>query len=131
MNQLFKQFCLVLVGVLCISPAFSQTEDDLDKWMKSVGKAMGDLRKANEAKDEAALKAGGKILVEAFTNADKFWAKHKMNDATDWNKATLTAAKALADGTGGLQAVGSTCKPCHDKYREKLADGSYKLKMSH
>jgi cytochrome c556 len=100
--------------------------------MKTVGKTMGELRKANEAKDEAALKAGGKVLVEQFSNAAKFWAKHKDHgtaDAVEWNEKTLTAAKALADGTGNLQGVGSTCKGCHDKYREKLADGSYKLKM--
>lgn len=131
MTKLFKQGCILLAGVLFIVPAFSQSEEDLDKWMKTVGKTMGDLRKANEAKDEAALKAGGKTLVEMFTNADKFWAKHNLADAQEWNKATLTAAKALADGTGDLRGVGSTCKPCHDKYREQLPDKSYKLKMSH
>jgi cytochrome c556 len=123
---------VLFMGLMLAPASFSQTEEELDKWMKTVGKTMGDLRKANEAKDEAALKAGGAILVEQFTNAAKYWDKHKehgMGDAVEWNEKTLTAAKALAAGTGTLQGVGSTCKGCHDKYREKLADGSYKLKM--
>lgn len=121
-----------MMGLLAAPAAFSQSEEDLDKWMKNVGKAMGDLRKANEAKDAEALKAGGKILVENFENAAKFFAKHKdhgMADAVEWNTKTLTAARALADGSGTFQGVSSTCKSCHDKYREKLEDGSYKLKM--
>jgi len=99
--------------------------------MKTVGKTMGELRKANTDKDEAGLKAGGATLVEMFTNAGKFWAKHNMADATEMNAKTLAAAKELAAGTGALGAVGSTCKGCHDIYREQPPDKSYKLKMSH
>jgi cytochrome c556 len=131
MTTKVKLFSFLLAGLLVIAPAFSQSEEDLDKAMKTVGKTMGDLRKANEAKDTEALKAGGEVLVEQFTLAGKFWAKHKMADATEMNNKALEAAKALAAGTGEFAAVGATCKGCHDMYREKLADGSYKLKMSH
>lgn len=131
MTKSGKLFSFLLAGMLVIVPAFSQSEEELDKAMKTVGKTMGDLRKANEAKDAEGLKAGGKVLVEQFTLAGKFWAKHKMADATEMNNKTLEAAKALAAGTGEFAAVGATCKGCHDMYREKLADGSYKLKMSH
>ncbi len=131
MTKSGKLFSLLLAGMLVIVPAFSQSEEDLDKAMKAVGKTMGDLRKANEANDAEALKAGGKVLVEQFTLSSKFWAKHKMDDAIAMNDKTLAAAKALAAGTGDFASVGATCKGCHDQYREKLADGSYKLKMSH
>jgi cytochrome c556 len=131
MTKFGKTISFLLVGMLAIVPAFSQSEEDLDKAMKTVGKTMGELRKANEANDAAGLKAGGKTLVDQFTIAAKFFAAHKMADATEMNNKTMTAAKALADGSGTFAAVGSTCKGCHDMYREKLADGSYKLKMSH
>jgi cytochrome c556 len=131
MTTKVKLFSFLVAGLLVIAPAFSQSEEDLDKAMKTVGKTMGDLRKANEANDTEALKAGGEVLVEQFTLAGKFWAKHKMADATEMNNKALEAAKALAAGTGEFAAVGATCKGCHDMYREKLADGSYKLKMSH
>ena len=131
MTKLGKSISFLLAGMLVIVPAFSQSEEDLDKAMKTVGKTMGELRKANEAKDEAALKAGGQVLVDQFTIAAKFWASHKMADATEMNGKTLAAAKTLAAGTGEFAAVGATCKGCHDLSREKLADGSYKLKMSH
>ncbi len=131
MTNLGKKLPLLLAGLLVIVPAFSQSEEDLTKAMKTVGKTMGELRKANEAKDEAALKAGGAILVEQFTIAAKFFASHKMDEANEMNAKTITAAKALADGSGTMAGVGATCKGCHDQYREKLADGSYKLKMSH
>lgn len=126
-----KLFSILLAGMLAIVPAFSQSEEDLDKAMKLVGKTMGELRKATEAKDEAAIKAGGKVLVEQFTLSGKFFAAHKAADAVEMNAKALTAAKALADGSGTMAAVGSTCKGCHDIYREKLPDGSYKLKMTH
>ncbi|MBM3760095.1 MAG: hypothetical protein FJW36_07590 [Acidobacteria bacterium] len=131
MTKLGKFFSLLLAGLLVAVPALPQSEEDLDKAMKLVGKTMGELRKANEAKDEAGLKAGGKVLVEQFTLGGKFFASHKMADAVEMNGKTLAAAKALADGSGTMAAVGSTCKGCHDMYREKLADGSYKLKMTH
>jgi cytochrome c556 len=131
MNFFAKRLPLVLAGVMCLAPAFSQTEEELDKWMKAVGKTAGALRKANEANDAEALKAGGKTMVDLFGQAETFWAKHKMTDAVEMNKKTVAGAKALADGTGNLQGLMSTCKGCHDKYREKLEDGSYKLKMSH
>ena len=131
MTNLGKKLPLLLAGLLVIVPAFSQSEEDLTKAMKTVGKTMGELRKANEAKDEAALKAGGAILVEQFAIAAKFFASHKMDEANEMNAKTISAAKALADGSGSMAGVGSTCKGCHDQYREKLADGSYKLKMSH
>lgn len=126
-----KTLSILFAGMLAIAPAFSQSEEDLDKAMKTVGKTMGELRKASEAKDEAAIKAAGKTLVEQFTIAGKFFEAHKVADAVEMNGKTLAAAKALAEGTGTMAAVGSTCKGCHDMYREKLADGSYKLKMSH
>ena len=131
MTNLGKKLPLLLAGLLVIVPAFSQSEEDLDKAMKTVGKTMGELRKANEAKDEAALKAGGATLVEQFMIAAKFFDSHKMTEASEMNAKTITAAKALADGSGTMAGVSSTCKGCHDQYREKLADGSYKLKMSH
>lgn len=131
MTNLGKKLPLLLAGLLVIVPAFSQSEEDLDKAMKTVGKTMGELRKANEAKDEAALKAGGATLVEQFMIAAKFFDSHKMTEASEMNAKTITAAKALADGSGTMAGVGSTCKGCHDQFREKLADGSYKTKMSH
>jgi cytochrome c556 len=131
MSFLAKRYSLLLAGTLFLVPAFSQTEEELDKWMKAVGKTAGELRKANEANDAEALKAGGKTMVELFTKAETFWVKHKMNDAVEMNKKTVAGAKALADGSGPLQGLMSTCKGCHDQYREKLADGSYKLKMTH
>lgn len=131
MTKLGKVSSLILAGMLVMVPAFSQSEEDLDKAMKTVGKTMGDLRKANEANDAEALKAGGKVLVEQFTLSGKFFASHKMADAVEMNNKSLDAAKALAGGTGGFPAVGATCKGCHDMYREKLADGSYKFKATH
>lgn len=125
------RIAMLIALVLGVTPGFSQSEEDLDKWMKTVGKTMGELRKANEAKDEAALKAGGATLVEMFTNAGKFFAKNKMEDAVALNAKTLDAAKALAAGTGDMRSVGSTCKGCHDIYREQLEDKTYKLKMTH
>ena len=131
MTNLGKKLPLLLASLLVIVPAFSQSEEDLTKAMKSVGKSMGELRKANEAKDEAALKAGGASLVEQFTISGKFFAAHKMTDAVEMNNKSLAASKALADGSGTIVGVGSTCKGCHDMYREKAVDGSYKLKMTH
>ncbi|WP_162180007.1 hypothetical protein [Bryobacter aggregatus] len=131
MIKVGSKLSLFLAGILVIVPAFSQSEEDLEKSMKTVGKTMGELRKANEAKDEAALKAGGATLVEQFTIAGKFFAAHKMTDAVELNNKSLAAAKALADGSGNMAGVGATCKGCHDVYREKKADGGYKLKMAH
>lgn len=128
MTKIGKLLSGVLAGALVLVPAFSQSEEDLDKSMKTIGKTMGELRKASEAKDEAAIKAAGKTLVEQFTISGKFFASKKMDHAVELNAKSVEAAKALADGSGTMAGIGSTCKGCHDMHREKAADGSYKLK---
>jgi cytochrome c556 len=46
--------------------------------------------------------------------------------------ATATAAAAKAGEWDKVKthwgAVGKSCKDCHEKHREKLEDGSYKIK---
>ena len=111
--------------------------DDLSKAMKTAGSTMGPLKKALDTGTMADVGPAAAKLEGVFTTSEKFWAAKHVTDATKWSQDGLAAAKALskAAAAGDAEAskaafakIGGTCKGCHDAHREKLPDGSYKIK---
>ncbi len=125
----------LFLGVCAIGLA--QDDDAYKAWMKSVPPAVGGIRKNLEAKSNEAVVPDAKKLEDVFSKSAEYWTKKGVTDAAGWSKdAQMAAAKvataAAAGDTDGAMAamkgVTGSCKGCHETHREKLADGSYKIK---
>jgi len=130
---------VLVLGVFALSAMglFADNHEDFQKAMKTAGSTVGPLKKALDggAMDDAG--AGAKKMEKVFATAEKFWTERKTADAIQWSKDGGAAAKALSaavtakDADAAKAAFGTmtgTCKNCHEAHREKLADGSYKIK---
>lgn len=117
----------ILGGVL-----LAQTEADFSGWMKQVAKSNGALKGATDAK---VVETEAKNLEGIFKQVEAYFTKAGMADAAKQANAVHTnaakAATAAAGGTVDAAAVGAvtgSCAGCHGAYREKGADGAYKIK---
>ena len=120
-----------------VLPPLSPEEEALDKAMKTIGPAFNAVR-------QAVADAGGentadqaKALVQAFTGTEAFWKKRGVADAQQWAaeaRAQSTALeRALAAGEwdaakAAASALQQACSACHAAYRERLDDGSYRMR---
>jgi cytochrome c556 len=116
---------------------FAQDEDVYKPWMKATAGSVGSIRKSIEAKTWDAVVPEAKKLEDVFGKSAEFWTKKGVTDAAGWSKdaqaasAKLAAASASGDvegATAAFKLVSGSCKGCHEAHREKLADGSYKIK---
>jgi cytochrome c556 len=116
---------------------WAQDDEAFKVWMKATAGAVGSIKKNLEAKSNDAVVTDAKKLEELFANGAEYWTKKNVVDAAGWSKEAQTAAGKVAtsaaagdtDGaTAALKGVTGSCKGCHETHREKLADGSYKIK---
>jgi len=105
--------------------------------MKEIAGASGQVKKAFEdgAKDEVA--SGGAKLQSLFKEVEVFFSQRNAADAVESARSAQAAAKevnseAVSGTKDGAQKafakVSGSCKGCHDAHREKLSDGTYKIK---
>ena len=118
---------------------FAVTEAELGTAMKALPKTMGSFKKGT-AVVGADAEAAAKTIQTSMKTSAAFFKEHKMAEAEEWSNAAAksagelaAAAKANDEAAAGtaFKAVGASCKPCHAAYREQLAEGGYKVKMSH
>jgi cytochrome c556 len=112
-------------------------EKAFQKHMKAVGKTTKAFKANFESKNAAAIEKDGADTAAAYKAMAAFFKARKNDDAVKWSddSAAGAAGAAVAAKAGDWDkvksewgAVGKNCKACHDKYREKLDDGSYKIK---
>lgn len=122
-----------------LPPPMTPAEEAFDKAMKQIGPAFNELRAAMGASNAAGASASAKTLSAAFGQADGFWKARGNADAIDWNRTTrahLTVLeKAVAAGNWdqvktSVADVQRMCSNCHGAYRERLEDGSYRVKSA-
>lgn len=122
------------------TPVFAHQEvsaEDYDGAMKAIRTATDAVREQMSAQDAPGLGASGTAIVDAFTTAQAYWT------ARDEEPAMALAAKALAaarqfqeaGAAGNFDAartafggIRSTCMSCHSDYRERDADGNWRIK---
>jgi len=130
---------LVMAGcaTLLLGVAFAQGHEELTGAMKTAGAANGSLRKSIAAKDGAETAATALKLAAAFKITQAHFEEHKMEDGIKFaqtaNKASLDLAAAANAGewekaSDELKTIGAQCQGCHAAHREKLPDGTYKMK---
>jgi cytochrome c556 len=112
-------------------------EASYDAVMKRIGPAFAALRQAVTGSDAAALKEQAAILKKAFGETQSFWKTRNRADATQWAADGLSHSEAIerAAARADWEAIkssatnlGQACQNCHGAYRERLEDGSYRIR---
>ena len=120
-------------------PPMSADELALQKIMTKLPPAQAALRKALDGKDLNLVKEQATILKTAFTDTEAFWkAKGNTDAMTIAGEAKKHADAILINlGLGNLEAaktsitpLGATCASCHGKYRERMDDGTFRIKTA-
>jgi cytochrome c556 len=136
-----KKFLLGLV-LVCFASLSVRAADGLDekqfqKLMKEVGKVAKEFKTNLEAKNADALIKDSSRVGEIYGQMSGFWKSRSAEDAAKWSTESSTAAAATASAAKAQDwdktkqhwnAVMKNCKSCHDARREKLDDGSYRIK---
>lgn len=120
-------------------PPMTPEEEAYDKVMKRVGPAFNTLRTALTGSDAAATAESTKMLRTAFGEAEAFWTLRAVADALEWTRAARKHVDAIerAASAGNWDAIkssttelGQVCQTCHSSYRERLDDGTYRLRAA-
>jgi cytochrome c556 len=122
-------------------PIPPMTADDLtlQKIMTKLPPAQGAVRKSLDSKDVAGSKEQATILKTAFTEIEAFWKAKGNEEATKWategknhaesilvnlNMNNIDAAKT------SITPLGATCASCHGKYRDRMEDGTFRIRTA-
>jgi cytochrome c556 len=107
--------------------------------MTKLPPAQAALRKALDGKDLNLVKEQATILKTAFTETEAFWKAKNNTEAMNWAAEGKKHADAILInlGLGNLEAaktsvtpLGATCASCHGKYRERMDDGTFRIKTA-
>ena len=120
-------------------PPMTADELALQKIMTKLPPAQAALRKAMDGKDLNLVKEQATVLKTAFTETEAFWkAKGNTEAMTIAGEAKKHADAILINlGLGSLEAaktsltpLGATCGNCHGKFRERMDDGTFRIKTA-
>ena len=111
--------------------------DDYSKAMKDVGTVSAALRKSIATPSEADAAAASVRLESTFKDVQAYWENKKVDDATGFAKNAVAAVEAvskavaahdMAAAGAANQTLAGTCTACHTAHRDRLPDGSFKMK---
>ena len=120
-------------------PPMSADDLALQKIMTKLPPAQAALRKALDGKDLNLVKEQATILKTMFTDTETFWkAKGNTEAMTIAAEGKKHADAILINlGLGNLEAaktsitpLGGTCGNCHGKFRERMDDGTFRIKTA-
>lgn len=120
-----------------LPPPMTADEQALQKIMRRIQPALGELRKGVEASAVDVTSKNAVILKEAFTENEAFWKKRNKSDATQWAQGGRKNAEAIEKAVATAKwdevktaagALGQVCQTCHTAYRERFDDGSFRIK---
>jgi cytochrome c556 len=130
----------VLLGTVTMTAQGGQkkwADEDLDKMMKEIGGAVGALRKAVDGQNAEIAKTNAARMGTLFADVQAFWKSRNVADAANTAGEAMKHAKAVeaaVDGKDFTKAAENTkmlqgaCASCHKQYRDKDADGNYRIK---
>src|SRR5882672_1181793 len=108
-----------------------------DQVMKDVAPTYANLKKNLDSNAFAVAAEDAAKLEGLFKETENFWTPFKTKDALDFAKNVQLAARnvnAAAKEMNGQKAqaaynaIGKSCKGCHDSHRETMPDKSFKIK---
>jgi cytochrome c556 len=120
-----------------LPPPMTADEQALSKVMKQLPPAVAALRTAVEASKAEDANKNAAVLKQGFADIEAFW-KPKKPDATQWAhdarvkvegiQAAIAAGK-WDDAKAAVPAVQQSCGTCHNVYRDRFDDGSFRIKL--
>jgi hypothetical protein len=121
----------------------AQTDAEYQNWMKTAAAASASLQKNVTDKKFDAAVADARKIEDTFKQVEAFWRSRNMPDAMNFARQVqneaLTVDKAITTGdmersylqsVVGMMAgnVSGSCGGCHNAHRQRLPDGSFKIK---
>ena len=113
------------------------TDADYDKLMKQIGPTFQNLQKDNSTMNHSQGVKDAQMLSDSFKQVQAYWEAKNADDAVGFAKnaiamadATVIASQSMDMATLGdaQKTLASTCQSCHTAHRDKLPDGTYKIK---
>jgi cytochrome c556 len=120
-------------------PPMTAEEEALSKIMKQVGPANTALRGAIDKTDVAVAKENANVLKQMFTQNEAFWKPkgkpEALKFAEEARKLSESIGTAIAAGNWEeakthAGTLGQQCAGCHGQFRERMDDGTYRIKAS-
>jgi len=120
-------------------PPPTAEEEALSKIMKQVGPANTALRGALDKTDMAVAKENANVLKQAFVQTEAFWKPKGKPEASKFaeeaRKLSESISAAIESGKWDeakthAGALGQQCAGCHGQFRERMDDGTYRIKAS-
>jgi cytochrome c556 len=121
-----------------LPPPMTPEEEALSRLMKQIGPGFNSLRQSVTAANATDAAAQAAALHKAFGETAAFWKGKTHPDATQWNEDARQAADAIAKAAAkpdwdavkaAVPKLQSNCSSCHNQYRERLDDGTYRYKQ--
>lgn len=120
-------------------PIPPMTADDLalQKVMTKLPPAQGAMRKSLDSKDIAGGTEQATTIKAAFTEIEAFFKAKGNQEATKWAAEAKNHAESILvnlkmnnveAAKTSITPLGATCASCHGKYRERMEDGTFRLK---
>ena len=120
-----------------LPPPMTPAEIELNKAMKQISPAFTALRQAVTASNTSDAREQATTLANGFTAAAAFWKTQPHPEAVEWtedarklaDEIAMLAAKPDLDGVkASVPKLQQVCSNCHNQYRVRLDDGSYRYK---
>jgi len=120
-----------------LPPAMTPGEIELNKAMKQISPAFTALRQAVKAGNSSDARDQATTLSNGFTAAAAFWKTQPHPETVEWtedarklaDEIAMLAAKPDVDGLkAAVPKLQQVCSNCHNQYRVRLDDGSYRYK---
>jgi cytochrome c556 len=120
-------------------PPMSTDDLTLQKIMTKLPTAQAAVRKTLDSKDAAGAKEQATLLKDSFTQIEAFFKAKNNAEATKWAAEGKHHADAILVNLGlnnidaaktSVTPLGAACGSCHGKYRERMDDGTFRLKTA-
>jgi len=120
-------------------PPMSADDLTLQKIMTRLPPAQAALRKALDGSSVDLTKEQATLLKTSFTEIEAFWKAKGNEEATKWaadgkrhaDSILMNVANANFDAAKtSVTPLGATCGSCHGKYRERMEDGTFRIKST-
>jgi soluble cytochrome b562 len=120
-------------------PPMNADELALQKIMTKLPPAQAALRKALDGSSADLTKEQATVVKTAFTEIEAFFKTKNNEEATKWaadgkrhaDSILMNVANGNFDAAKtSVTPLGATCASCHGKYRERMEDGTFRIKTA-